>query len=102
MYVYVWEYLLDPERSDAFERLYGPEGAWVELFRRSPRYLGTDFYQDRDNPERFITIDRWRSEGDWQAWRETVGAKFEALDRQGDELTVSERAVGRFDRVANS
>ncbi len=64
---------MDPGRRGAFEELYGPEGEWVRLFRRSPAYRGTELLEDLDSPNRFVTIDRW-----------------------GEQLTLEELPLGRF------
>lgn len=62
MFVYLWEYFVAPAHHAEFEREYGPDGAWVELFSRGAGYLGTSLLRDRSNEDRFVTIDRWESE----------------------------------------
>lgn len=61
MYCYVWSYVVRPEYVEAFRTAYGPEGEWVQLFRRDRGYIRTDLLADRDNPEHFMTIDFWSS-----------------------------------------
>ena len=58
-FIYVWAYRVARERADEFHRLYGPEGAWVRLFRQAPGYLDTHLYRDRNDGDRYVTIDRW-------------------------------------------
>jgi len=98
-YMYVWEYRVAPEHQDAFREAYGPAGAWVQLFRRAPGYLRSALYRDRLQPDRFLSIDYWESEADWQAFRSSYAAEFEAIDARCEELTKSEGEIGRFEPV---
>jgi len=41
MFVVVWKFEIAEEKVAGFEAAYGPEGAWAQLFRTSPNYLGT-------------------------------------------------------------
>ncbi len=61
MYCYIWEYDVKPEHQASFEVLYGPDGAWVALFKTDPNYIRTELFRDRSNPRRYVTVDRWIS-----------------------------------------
>lgn len=101
-YVYIWEYNVRPESMPEFERLYGPEGAWVELFRRQDGYVRTELYRDTKMPGRYVTIDYWRSEEDCRTFRRVFASEFEALDDRGERLTVAEDLIGEFSPVRSS
>lgn len=101
-FVYVWVYEVSPESSDAFRELYGPNGPWVDLFRRAPGYLGTELLADRNRQGRFVTVDRWESEQAFSDFRSMFAAEFDRLDRQGEELTVRETLLGEFEPVEGS
>lgn len=96
MFVYLWEYVVPRQHQPDFEREYGPEGSWTALFSRSPLYLGTTLLRDESNDERFVTIDRWKSERAHSEFVESVRAEFEELDARCEELTDSETLIGRF------
>lgn len=96
---YIWEFKVRPERLAEFEAAYGPDGDWVRLFRRDPAYLGTDLLRDREDPHRFLTVDRWSSREACLAFRERFRADYGALDARCAGLTLSERPLGDFDRV---
>ena len=96
---YLWEFRVRPERLSEFEAAYGPDGDWVRLFHRDSAYLGTDLLRDRDDPSRFLTIDRWSSREACLAFRERFRPDYEALDARCEGLTLSERPLGDFDRV---
>ncbi len=95
-YVYVWVYEVDPETRDQFRELYGPGGPWVDLFAKAPGYIGTQLLCDLDDSGRFITIDRWESEGAFAAFRSEYHDEFHRLDLMGEELTISETPIGEF------
>lgn len=98
-YTYMWEYVVRPDRVDEFERLYGPNGEWSELFRESAAYIQTELHRDRRQPNRYVTVDHWESYDAWRDWRSRFDARFEELDRRGEQLTVEEREIGRFHRI---
>ena len=95
-YTYIWAFKVLPEHVDAFCREYGEGGAWTQLFRRAPGYLGTQLLQDRTDPLRFITIDTWRSAEDYEAFRAAYTSDYAALDRLCEGWTLEETLIGHF------
>jgi hypothetical protein len=95
-YTYIWEYEVPPSQEAAFLAHYAPDGTWVELFRRSSEYLATELYRDRLRPERFLTIDHWRTEAAFRDFRRRYAAEFEALDSRCARLTRHEASLGEF------
>jgi heme-degrading monooxygenase HmoA len=98
-YSYLWEFVVRPGREAEFVRVYGPAGAWVELFRSAPGYLDTRLLRDLERPERFLTVDRWTDEEAYRRFRAQRAAEFDALDAQGARLMLAERELGRFTEV---
>jgi heme-degrading monooxygenase HmoA len=96
MFVIVWQFDIVEEQVAAFEASYGPQGSWATLFGRSPEYLGTELLRDAYVPGRYVTIDRWRSEDAFRAFRARHDADYEALDRACDALTAAETRIGAF------
>lgn len=93
----VWEFQVRAGREEEFRALYGPEGAWAQLFALAPGFIATRLLEDRDQPGRFLTLDQWLSAEAWQDFRIRFAEQYAALDRRGDELTQSERSLGAFD-----
>jgi quinol monooxygenase YgiN len=98
-YVFMWEFEVRPEHEAAFREAYGPDGAWVALFRQAPGFVSTDLYRDRDRPLRFLTVDTWESEAAHDAFRRRFGDAYAQLDAAGARLTRRETPLGRFDRL---
>lgn len=96
MFVVVWQFEIAEEKVAAFEAAYGPEGAWAQLFRSSPEYLGTELLRDAYIAGNYLTIDRWASEDAFRAFRKDHDAAYEALDRRCDALTSNETRIGAY------
>jgi heme-degrading monooxygenase HmoA len=97
MHVVAWSYRVLAGCEPAFEALYGGDGGWARLFAQSPAYLGTWLLRDVDDPACYLTLDRWRSRGEYEAFLARRREDYAALDRQGDALTDSETRIGAFD-----
>jgi heme-degrading monooxygenase HmoA len=96
MFVILWQFDIAEEHIPGFETAYGSQGSWASLFARSPEYLGTELLKDAYVPGRYVTIDRWRSEDAFRAFRAQHDPDYEALDRGCDPLTGVETRIGAF------
>ena len=99
MLVVVWEYMARPDRLEAFETLYRSDGAWVELFRRSPGFVSTTLMRDLKDRHRFMIADRWTSEAAYAAFQRAFATEYERLSQQGERVYRAEHLIGRFDLV---
>lgn len=72
-YAYLWEFQVDPDFETEFVRQYGPAGTWAQLFRQSPDYIETLLLKDNQVPGRYLTLDRWRSETGYLAFKFAYG-----------------------------
>lgn len=96
-YVTVWEFRVRSERRPEFERLYGPQGSWVGLFRQAAGFVGTELLHDRSDPLRYLTIDRWTSPEAYRAFRDEFARPYAALDEACADLTTHETALGEYE-----
>lgn len=97
--VIVWEFRVHPGQAAEFERVYGPEGDWARLFRRSPGYRGTELLRDPQDPERYLTLDRWDDASDFEAFKSEHGEEYRAFDRVCEPFCAEERLLGSFTTV---
>ena len=95
MFVVIWEYAVRAESKSDFEALYGPLGAWVALFSEYPGYLYTELMRSHETGV-YLTVDRWRSEADYDAFQRAAASRYGEIDALGDALTTEERRVGRY------
>jgi heme-degrading monooxygenase HmoA len=98
-YLYIWKFQVTPGKEAEFRRLYGPEGEWVQLFRRGIGYRQTLLLKDIDVPGAYTTIDLWESMAAYKAFKKEFSEEFEKLDEQCENLTESEVQVGRFETL---
>lgn len=99
-YATLWEFLVQPARQAEFERHYAPDGSWAALFRQAPGYLGSQLLQDRSNPLRYVTIDRWTGIEAYRAFRRQFAEQYQALDRQFEGLMTHEAPLGEYGETA--
>ena len=52
MFTYLWRFDVRAEHIAEFERLYGPDGNWVALFRGGAGYRSTQLLADCENAGR--------------------------------------------------
>ena len=97
----IWEFQVKPEAISAFEEIYGPNGAWGQLFRQSPDYRGTELIRDLDRPGRYLTLDYWTSREALRRLKQDLQVEYAALDKQCESLTEREVFVGDFGSVVS-
>jgi ribosomal-protein-alanine N-acetyltransferase len=93
----VWEFRVKPGKQRGFERAYGPEGDWVQLFRRSEDYLGTELIRDHGLRLRYVTLDHWNSRQAYLRFKKENRRAYQVLDAKCEALTTRERRIGEFD-----
>jgi quinol monooxygenase YgiN len=55
----VWQFEVKEGKSHEFEALYGADGAWTALSRRSRSFLGSSFMRDLAQPDRYLLVEYW-------------------------------------------
>ena len=101
MYIIVWEYHVNLEKVADFEKIYGENGAWTDLFQRGIGYLGTELLVDPQNHYRYMTIDRWVSAQAYNNFPIQSHGEYETLDVECNGLTKSETLLGKWEAIAH-
>lgn len=99
MYVVIWEFQVSPHHLGEFERHYAGNGAWAQLFRRDPAYKETRLLRDQESPGRYVTVDVWRDEASYHAFKERESGAYKQLDAECEAFTQSEKLIGAFQVV---
>jgi heme-degrading monooxygenase HmoA len=99
-YVIVWQFRVKQEREKEFVQKYGPEGSWAQLFRRSGGYIRTELARDVTDHLRFLTLDYWQTEEEFNSFHSRNVAEYQRLDKEFEGLTVEETRLGAFTRAA--
>jgi len=99
MYVIIWEYRVRPEHIAEFEKIYGENGAWAELFLTGIGYLGTELLRDPGDLQHYLTIDRWASKNNYEGFLSDRKKEYEKLDAQCEGLTEQETLLGKWELI---
>ena len=100
MFIIIWEYIVPESHKSEFERFYGPEGDWAQLFKLGNGYLGTDLLRDLEDSNHYITIDRWISSSAFDSFHEQFRLDYEAIDAGCEHLTEHETQLGRYNFIS--
>jgi heme-degrading monooxygenase HmoA len=93
----VWEYDVEESAAAEFERVYGAEGAWAQLFSSSDGFEGTELFASVSKPGRYLTVDRFRNRVSWQRFQAEHRDAYLALDAETESLTLAERELAATD-----
>jgi len=96
MHAIMWKYHIESGRAQEFEEMYGPHGAWAQLFGQGEGYVGAELLRATENPLRYITIDRWTSGAAFETFRHQHSDNYDALNRRCDVITEQETSLGTF------
>src|SRR3990172_7069506 len=94
MHVVIWEYAVKADRVAEFEGIYATQGAWAQLFKKHPGYLGTELLRDVNHPQRYVTIDRWASSEAYNSFQVKWQDEYKELDARCENLTDRESLLG--------
>jgi heme-degrading monooxygenase HmoA len=92
----IWEFVVRGDAIGQFEQAYGPDGAWVRLFRAHPGFRGTTLLRDTADPRRYVTIDHWETGAHRKRMMAVAKTRYSELDRALADLTESEEEIGTF------
>ena len=95
----MWEFQVRTGMEKRFERGYGAKGDWERFFAQDESYMGTELIHNLNGERTYVTLDFWTSQEAYDEFRNRHLAKYKALDRKCQEMTESEREIGRFVRV---
>jgi heme-degrading monooxygenase HmoA len=102
MHVILWEFQVPPARRAEFEAAYGASGPWAQLFARAAGFVSVELLRCAEQAGRYVTVDRWRSCADFDAFQHDFGADYAALDRRLEGIAERETRIGAFDAAAGN
>jgi heme-degrading monooxygenase HmoA len=93
----LWQFDVAPDRVEAFEAAYGPDGGWDRLFAEGSGYAGTELFRRTGTPPSYLTLDRWTSRAEYEAFHRARAAEYSTLDAACEGLTEVERFLGAWE-----
>ena len=92
----MWQFDVKQGRESEFELLYGVEGDWTALNRRTRSYLGSSFLHDQNRPTRYVLIEYWSEMLVYEQHRESRLAAIESLEQRRAELVEAMEPLGIY------
>jgi hypothetical protein len=92
----VWNIEILPNENEGFERLYGADGEWTALSRKSRSFLGSSFLRDLAHPERYLLVEYWSEMVVYEKHLADFSDEVRALEQERQRLVVRMEAMGIF------
>ena len=96
MIALVWQFQVKPESRDDFERLYGANGDWTAIARKSRSYLGSSFLHDMSEATRYLLTEYWSEMVVYERHQEDFRDEIASLNERRDVLLVASQPLGVF------
>jgi quinol monooxygenase YgiN len=95
----VWQFEVKSGRNDEFEALYGADGPWTALSRRSRSFLGSSFMRDLALSHRYLVIEYWSEMVVYERHHADFEEEVQALEQQRASLVDSSLPLGLFNAL---
>lgn len=96
MIALVWQFDVKAGQNDAFEALYGADGAWTALSRRSRSFLGSSFLRDLAISNRYLLVEYWSEMVVYERHRNSLVSDIRSIEERRDVLCEAIMPVGIF------
>ena len=92
----IWKFRPPEGREQEFALAYAGDGVWAALFSKANGYLGSTLLRPVERGGCWLTIDRWVSIGDFDAFDHDFGNEYRSLDAELEGVAGEEEFVGAF------
>jgi heme-degrading monooxygenase HmoA len=96
-HIRIWRFRPPQGRETEFAHAYSDTGEWAGLFRNAPGFQGTSLLSPAETGGWWMTIDRWDSSANFEAFTEVFGDQYRALDAALEGVAGEEEFVGAFE-----
>jgi hypothetical protein len=96
MIAIAWQFGVKKGREAEFEELYGADGEWTTLNRRTRSYLGSSFLRDQSDATRYMLIEYWSEMLVYEQHRDSRAAAIASLEERSAALVDSVEPMGIF------
>jgi hypothetical protein len=92
----VWQFDIRSDAANDFEHLYGADGPWTTLSRRSRSFLGSSFLRDMGSETRYLLVEYWGEMVVYEKHLADFGDELKELEEQRARLVERMETVGVF------
>ena len=96
MIAVMWQFDVKKGREEEFETLYGANGDWTTLNRRTRSYLGSSFLRDQNESSRFLLIEYWSEMLVYEQHRASRSPMIDAVETRRAELVDAMVPLGIY------
>ncbi len=96
MIAIMWQFDVKNGREAEFEQLYGIEGEWTAMNRRTRSYLGTSFLRDQNRTARYMVIEYWSEMLVYEQHRGSQVAAIASVEARRTALVETMEPLGIF------
>ncbi len=96
MVAVVWQFEVRPGEIDQFEQLYGVDGPWTKLSRRSRSFLGSSFLRDFAVEGRYLLVEYWGEMVVYERHLADLSDEIVSLERERDRCVERMQTLGVF------
>jgi quinol monooxygenase YgiN len=92
----VWQIDVRAGAREDFERLYGADGDWTKLSRRSRSFLGSSFLRDIGSESRYLLVEYWGEMVVYEKHVADFSDELQQLERERERLVDRMETIGVF------
>lgn len=96
MIALVWQFDVKAGREAEFQKLFGANGPWPGLGRRSRSFLGSSFLRDAVQPTRYLVVEYWSEMLVYEKHLADFSDEIRQLEQERDLLLESMMPLGIF------
>ena len=96
MIAIMWQFDVKNGCETDFEQLYGVDGEWTAMNRRTRSYLGSSFLRDQNRTSRYIVIEYWSEMLVHEQHRTFRSDAITSLEERSTTLVNSVEPMGIF------
>jgi len=95
----VWQFETRDESASEFEKLYGADGDWTKLSRRSRSFLGSSFLKDLATPNRYLLVEYWSEMFVYEQHLADFGDEVKDLEAERDRFVARMEPLGLYNAL---
>jgi hypothetical protein len=92
----VWQFDIRAGVANEFEHLFGADGPWTKLSRRSRSYLGSSFLRDFGSETRYLLVEYWGEMVVYEKHLVDFDIELKKLEKERERLVDRMETVGVF------
>jgi quinol monooxygenase YgiN len=95
----VWQFDVKQDHQETFEHLYGADGEWTTLSRRSRAFLGSSFLRDLAQPTRYVLVEYWSETLVYERHLADLSDEVKSLEQRREQFLNSLQPLGIFNAL---